>query len=94
MEAEGEIYAVSMEEDGPGDAVRVTDTPALESRPRISPDGTMVLFQREENGGVTIVMGTVENEEGEPPVWTYGRCPQVRMYPLNQSGLPTGTSLS
>jgi len=68
MEAEGEIYAASIEDDGLGDAVRVTETAALESRPRISPDGTMVLFQREDNGGVTVMMGTVENEEGEPPV--------------------------
>lgn len=90
MEAEGEIYAVSMEEDGPGDAVRVTDTPALESRPRISPDGTMVLFQREENGGVTIVMGTVENEEGEPPVLDIWEVPTGQDVSLEPEWSPDG----
>lgn len=66
IEAEGEIYAVPIEEDGLGEAVRVTVTSALESRPRVSPDGSMVLFQREENGKVSVVMGAVDLTEGEP----------------------------
>lgn len=66
MESEGEIYAAVLEDDGPGEATRVTRTSAFESRPRISPDGSMVLFQREENGRVSVVMGSVELTEGEP----------------------------
>lgn len=66
MEAEGEIYAAPLNDDGLGDALRITRTSALESRPRISPDGTRVLFQREEDGEVRLVMGRVIQEDDEP----------------------------
>lgn len=66
MEAEGEIYAASITDGELDDAVRITSTSALESRPRISADGSMVLFQREDYGEVMIVLGYVENTEGQP----------------------------
>jgi tricorn protease len=66
MEADGDIYAAPLTDGELGDAVRVTATGALESRPRISPDGSMVLFQRESDGKVCIVLGSVEIVEGEP----------------------------
>ena len=66
MESEGEIYGVPIEEDGLGEAVRITETSALESKPRISPDGSMILFQREEDGEVSVVLGSVKLNEGEP----------------------------
>ncbi len=66
MEAEGEIYAASITDGEFDDVVRVTSTSALESRPRISPDGSMILFQREYDGEVKIVLGAVEIIEGDP----------------------------
>ena len=66
MESEGEIYAASIEEGSVGEAVRVTDTPALESRPRLSADGTMLLCQQEQNGEVTILMGSISLTEDKP----------------------------
>ncbi len=66
MEAEGEIYAASITDGELDDAVRITSTGALESRPRISPDGSMVLFQRESDGEIKIVLGAVEISDGDP----------------------------
>ncbi len=66
MEAEGEIYAATITDGKLDDAVRITTTSALESRPRISPDGSMVLFQRESQGKVTIVVGEVVINQGDP----------------------------
>jgi len=66
MEAEGEIYAATITDGELDDAVRITSTEALESRPRISNDGSMVLFQREFNGEIKIVLGSVEINEGDP----------------------------
>jgi len=66
MEAEGDIYAAVLTDGELGDAVRITATGALESRPRISPDGSMILFQRESDGQVGIVLGSVEIVEDEP----------------------------
>ncbi len=66
MEAEGEIYAATLTDGELDDAVRVTSTNALESRPRISPDNSMILFQREDQGKVTIVLGFIEIVDGDP----------------------------
>jgi len=66
MESEGEIYAAKITEGELDNAVRITATSALESRPRISPDGSMVLFQRESDGRVGIVLGYVEFTDEEP----------------------------
>lgn len=66
MESEGEIYAASIEDGSIGEAVRVTDTSALESRPRLSADGSMILCQREQYGDVTVLMGTVTLIDSEP----------------------------
>ena len=66
MESDGEIYAATITDGELDDAVRITTTSALESRPRISPDGSMVLFQREADGKVSIVLGYVDISEGDP----------------------------
>lgn len=66
MEAEGEIFAATITEGELDDAVRITSTDALESRPRISADNSMILFQREDEGKVVIVLGLVEIVEGDP----------------------------
>ncbi len=66
MEAEGEIFAATITDGKLDEAVRITSTSALESRPRISSDGSMVLFQRESNGEVHIVLGYVNIHDGEP----------------------------
>ncbi len=60
MEAEGEIYAATFTDGDLNDAVRITETDAFESYPRISSDGSMVLFQREKDGEVGIVIGHIE----------------------------------
>ncbi|MCD4707922.1 MAG: hypothetical protein K8S62_09310 [Candidatus Sabulitectum sp.] len=66
MEAEGEIYAALIIEGELDDAVRITSTSALESRPRINSDGSMILFQRESDGEVRIVLGVVKITDGDP----------------------------
>jgi tricorn protease len=66
MESDGEIYAATITDGELDDAVRITTTSALESRPRISPDGSMILFQRESDSSVCIVLGYVEPADGGP----------------------------
>ncbi|MCK5132471.1 MAG: PD40 domain-containing protein [Candidatus Sabulitectum sp.] len=66
MEAEGEIYAACITDGRLDDAVRITSTGALESHPRISADCSMILFQRELDGKVNIVLGAVEINDGDP----------------------------
>lgn len=66
MEAEGEIYAACITDGKLDDAVRITSTDALESRPRISADCSMILFQRELDGKVNIVLGAVKINDGDP----------------------------
>ncbi len=65
MQATGGIFAGRFEEDAIGDDVRrITADAALEERPRWSPDGSMLLYQREDGMGVSLVVASGNPDSG------------------------------
>ena len=52
----GEVFVGSLENNHIEEVKRVTATPAAEGEPRWSPDGTMLVYSREEGGRVSLVL--------------------------------------
>lgn len=65
MQSVGSVFAGSMEDEGAvEDVIRLTDSRSLEERPRWSPDGGSLLYQREDGDGVRLMVARGTPEEG------------------------------